>query len=70
MSRLENRKILIDGLTELGIEPANKKVDKLIAFKEIMLEWNEKVNLTSITEERRYSSSIFLIRLPACLQDI
>ncbi|HNU80923.1 MAG TPA: class I SAM-dependent methyltransferase, partial [Bacillota bacterium] len=60
MSRLENRKILIDGLTELGIEPANKKVDKLVAFKEIMLEWNEKVNLTAITEEKEIFIKHFL----------
>jgi 16S rRNA (guanine527-N7)-methyltransferase len=60
VSRLENRKILIDGLMELGIEPTNKKVDKLIAFKEIMLEWNENVNLTAITEEKEIFIKHFL----------
>lgn len=60
MTSLENRKILIDGLLELGIDPAKEKVDKLIAFKEIMLKWNEKVNLTAITEEKEIFIKHFL----------
>lgn len=60
MTRLENRKILIDGLLELGIDPKKEKVDKLIAFKEIMLKWNEKVNLTTITEEKEIFIKHFL----------
>ncbi|MDD4504230.1 MAG: 16S rRNA (guanine(527)-N(7))-methyltransferase RsmG, partial [Clostridiaceae bacterium] len=60
MSKLENRKILIDGLKELGIEASEEKLEKLISFKEIMLEWNEKVNLTAITEEKEVFIKHFL----------
>lgn len=52
MKKLENREILISGLKELGISVVGDKLDKLISFKNIMLEWNDKINLTAITEER------------------
>lgn len=60
MSKLENRKILIDGLNELGIDAAEEKTEKLIKFKDIMLEWNDKINLTAITEEREIFIKHFL----------
>jgi len=44
--------MLIDGLKELGIDVSERKLEKLLLFEKIMLEWNEKVNLTAITEER------------------
>lgn len=60
MNKLENREILINGLKELGIEASQEKAERLIAFKEIMLEWNEKINLTAITEEREVFIKHFL----------
>lgn len=60
MSSLENKEILINGLMELNIDPTKEKVNKLLAFKEIMLEWNEKVNLTAITEEKEIFIKHFL----------
>ncbi|MGE5677744.1 MAG: 16S rRNA (guanine(527)-N(7))-methyltransferase RsmG [Pseudomonadota bacterium] len=60
MRILENRPILIDGLRELGIEPDDVMLDKLDYFKEIMIAWNEKINLTAITEEREVYIKHFL----------
>lgn len=60
MSKLENREILINGLKELGMEISQDKLEKLAAFKDIMLEWNEKINLTAITEEREIFIKHFL----------
>lgn len=60
MSKLENRTILIDGLKELGIDASQEKLDKLMIFKKLMLEWNEKVNLTAITEEKEVFIKHFL----------
>ena len=60
MSKLENRKTLIEGLKVLGTDISMEKLEKLIAFKEIMLEWNEKINLTAITEEREVFIKHFL----------
>ncbi len=60
MSKLENREVLISGLKELGIDATQEMIEKLIAFNKIMLEWNEKVNLTAITEEREVFIKHFL----------
>lgn len=60
MSKLENKRILIDGLKELGIDAEEEKLEKLLLFKQIMLEWNEKVNLTAITEEKEIFIKHFL----------
>jgi 16S rRNA (guanine527-N7)-methyltransferase len=58
--KLENRIVLIDGLKELGVDASEDMLKKLEIFKEIMLEWNEKINLTSITEEREIYIKHFL----------
>jgi 16S rRNA (guanine527-N7)-methyltransferase len=58
--KLENRRILTDGLKELGIEAAEEKLEKLIAFMGIMLEWNQNINLTAITEEKEVFIKHFL----------
>lgn len=60
MRTLENRKILIDGLKELGIDASHEALDKLTVFMKIMLEWNEKINLTAITEEKEVYIKHFL----------
>ncbi|MHB1394616.1 MAG: 16S rRNA (guanine(527)-N(7))-methyltransferase RsmG [Clostridia bacterium] len=57
---MENKEVLISGLKELGIDASQEMLEKLIAFNKIMLEWNEKVNLTAITEEREVFIKHFL----------
>lgn len=51
---------MVDGLKALGIDVSEEKLKKLGVFKEIMLQWNEKINLTSITEEREIYIKHFL----------
>lgn len=60
MSKLDNRDMLYKGLKMLNIDSKREKVEKLFAFKDIMLEWNEKINLTSITDEREVFIKHFL----------
>ena len=60
MNKLENRKLLVNGLKELNIEASEDKLNKLMIFKDIMLEWNEKINLTAITDEREVFIKHFL----------
>lgn len=49
---MNNVDILIKGLESLGMGIDAEKLEKLIAFKDILLDWNEKINLTSITDEK------------------
>lgn len=49
---MSNRDILSDGLKQIGISIDEDKIEKLLEFKDILLEWNEKINLTSITDEK------------------
>jgi 16S rRNA (guanine527-N7)-methyltransferase len=60
VSKLENKEVLINGMKELGVDATQETVERLIAFMKIMLEWNEKVNLTAITEEREVFIKHFL----------
>jgi 16S rRNA (guanine527-N7)-methyltransferase len=60
MSKLENREVLISGLKELEIDATEEMIEKLIASNDIMLKWNEKVNLTAITEEKEVFIKHFL----------
>lgn len=49
---MDNLDILDKGLKDLGIDTDSEKLNKLMVFKSILLEWNEKINLTSITDEK------------------
>lgn len=60
MEILENRKSLIEGLVELGVDISEESLEKLILFKDIMLEWNKRINLTTITEEKEIIIKHFL----------
>ena len=51
---MNNIDLLINGLKQLDISVDEEKLNKLLALKEIMLQWNEKINLTSITDEKKY----------------
>lgn len=53
-------KILRDGAKELGIEPDEKAISALLEYKRILLEWNKKINLTAIEEEREFIVKHFL----------
>lgn len=60
MNILDSRDILFEGLKELGIEGTEDKLERFVAFKDIMLEWNENINLTAITEEKEVYIKHFL----------
>lgn len=60
MRELNSKKILSGGLKELGIEATTEKVEKLIEFKDTMLDWNKKINLTAITNDEEVIIKHFL----------
>ena len=46
-----NKELFIKSLNELNIEVTNDKLDKLEKFYQLLIEWNNKINLTRIVEK-------------------
>jgi 16S rRNA (guanine527-N7)-methyltransferase len=52
--------LLKDGAGQLGVRLEDLKVASLLEYKRILLEWNEKMNLTAIEEEREFIIKHFI----------
>ncbi len=53
MDQLENLKeLLLDGAREFGVSLEDHQYNNLIKYKNLLKEWNEKINLTAIEEDR------------------
>lgn len=46
------KELLIKGTSEIGIKIDDAQAETFLKYKEILLEWNERVNLTSITDDQ------------------
>ena len=46
-----NKELFIKEVSKLGIEVTNEKLDKLDKYYDLLIEWNEKINLTAITKK-------------------
>ena len=46
-----NKEIFLEELTKLGITPTDEQLKHLEKFYELLIDWNEKINLTRITEK-------------------
>ncbi len=57
--------ILKSGSVELGCELSDLQIDKLVRYYELLVEWNEKINLTAITEEKDVATKHFLDSMSA-----
>lgn len=55
-----NKEILKDGLKEFGIEVNEKMIEDFSKYREILVEWNQKMNLTGIEDEREVFIKHFL----------
>lgn len=51
---------LIDGCSEMGIELSEKQVSQFTKYLELLLEWNQKFNLTAITKPKEVIVQHFL----------
>ncbi len=60
-----NKDILIKGLSEYGIEADETKIKKFETYSSLLKEWNEKMNLTAITDDDGISTRHFLDSLSA-----
>lgn len=59
--------VLNEGVEKLGIELSDEQLDKLLKYKDILLEWNEKMNLTAITDDFGIYTKHFLDSLTPIL---
>lgn len=57
MSNIEG---LIEGIRELGISLETEELDKFFKYKELLKEWNKKINLTAIEDDRDIDIKHFL----------
>ena len=61
--------ILKNGFTELGEELSQEKISALIQYARLLQEWNEKINLTAITDDEGIATKHFLDSASALLTD-
>lgn len=54
------KQLLQDGAKELGINLTEIQLDQFMMYKSLLQEWNEKMNLTAITEDREVMTKHFL----------
>ena len=57
---MDIRQLLKDGAMEIGIELTEKQLDQFLCYKELLVEWNQKMNLTAITEDVEVITKHFL----------
>lgn len=51
---------LLEGVVDLGIELNIKQQDQFTKYKELLKEWNEKINITAITDDKEIDIKHFL----------
>lgn len=54
--------LMSEACRSVGVELTEDKYNKFIKYKELLQEWNEKVNLTAITDDEGIIKSILLIQ--------
>ena len=63
---MDSSNLLIEGAKTFGIRLDAAMCDQLMAYSRLILEWNEKINLTSITDEEGMIVKHFLDSLSVC----
>ncbi len=59
--------MLRNGAEKLGVDLSKEQISALIKYKDILLDWNEKINLTAITKEDEIATKHFLDSLTPIL---
>ena len=59
--------ILKNGCLEMGIDISEGQINQLINYARLLREWNEKINLTAITDDEGIATKHFLDSLTALL---
>lgn len=61
--------ILLGGSKELGINIDQTKANQLITYADLLVSWNEKINLTAITDKEGIATKHFLDSMSALCTD-
>lgn len=67
---MPNVETLRRGAIELEIKLKDREVNKFITYKEMLKEWNKKINITAITEDEEIDIKHFLDSLSALKSDV
>ena len=62
---MSNIDILRQGIEDFGIEASDKMLADFQKYKEILVEWNQKMNLTGIEDEKEVFIKHFLDSISA-----
>lgn len=57
---MDQKQLLREGAIALGITLTETQLEQFMAYKKLLLEWNEKMNLTAITDEIEVITKHFL----------
>ena len=63
------KEILKNGFAELSISASEKQISQLIRYSELLGDWNTKINLTAICDEKGIAQKHFLDSATALLTD-
>jgi 16S rRNA (guanine527-N7)-methyltransferase len=55
-----NNNLVYEGCKSFGVELSQKQIMQFNRYKELLLEWNEKINLTAIEDEREIDIKHFI----------
>lgn len=58
--------LLTDGVKEYGISLDDRQISQMFKYKDLLLEWNEKINLTAIEEDRDVIIKHYIDSLSIC----
>ena len=59
-NRLNHQELLKQSCEQMGIPLSQEQIQQFMAYKDCLLEWNEKMNLTAITEEKEIIQKHFV----------
>lgn len=57
---MDEKTLLFEGAKKLGISLTNQQIDQFLIYKKLLIEWNEKINLTAITNDEEIMIKHFL----------
>lgn len=60
------KNLLKDALAELNLNIDDNQIDQFLKYKQLLLDWNEKINLTAITDDKEIILKHFVDCVTVC----